>query len=61
MIRLYTILFQVDFASSQDIYRNCASTGEDGKPLYYYVPDADQLQTAFNAIGVDLTTIHISR
>ena len=39
-IRLYTILFQVDFAKTQDLFRECASKDEDGKPLYYYVPNA---------------------
>ncbi len=60
-IRLYTILFQVDFAKSQDLFRECASKNDQGEPLYYYVPDASQLETAFNDIGKDLTTLRITR
>ena len=60
-IRLYTILFQVDFARTQDLFRACASNGEDGQPLFYYVPDASQLETAFKAIGEDLTSLRIAR
>jgi Mg-chelatase subunit ChlD len=60
-IRLYTILFQVDFEETQDIFRTCASTDEDGDPLYYYVPSAEALQTAFAEIGKDMTQIYLSR
>ena len=38
-IRVYTILFQVDFEETQDLFRNCASKNDKGEPLYYYVPD----------------------
>lgn len=60
-IRVYTILFQVDFQKTQDLFRNCASKDEKGKPLYYYVPDASALETAFNDIGQDLSTLRVSR
>jgi Flp pilus assembly protein TadG len=60
-IRLYTILFQVDFESTQDIFRDCASENDEGEPLYYYVPDASTLETAFEAIGEDLTTLRVTR
>lgn len=60
-IRVYTILFQVDFEETQDIFRECASTDDAGKPLYYYVPDASQLEAAFADIGEDLTTIRVTR
>ena len=60
-IRLYTILFEVDFERTQELFRNCASKDEDGKPLYYYVPDASALESAFRKIGEDLTTLHVSR
>ena len=56
-IRVYTILFQVDFEKTQDLFRNCASKDDKGEPLYYYVPDASQLETAFAEIGEDLTTL----
>jgi hypothetical protein len=59
-IRVYTILFQVDFESTQDLFRDCASKDDDGNPLYYYVPDADALAKAFEAIGEDVTTLHIA-
>lgn len=60
-IRVYTILFQVDFAETQDIFRDCASRGDDGQPLFYYVPDASQLQAAFEDIGQDLTSVRVAR
>ena len=60
-IRVYTILFQVDFDSTQDLFRECASKDDNGKPLYYYVPDSGALETAFQSIGRDLTSIHIAR
>lgn len=61
-IRLYTILFQVDFAKTQDLFRNCASVDEEtGEPLYYYVPAASELETAFKDIGKDLNTLRITR
>lgn len=60
-IRLYTILFEVDFERTQDIFRACASKDEEGEPLYYYVPSADELETAFADIGEDLTALRITR
>jgi hypothetical protein len=60
-IRLYTILFQVDFQKTQDLFRGCASKNDDGEPLYYYVPSASELQTVFQDIGKDLNTLRISR
>jgi len=61
-IRVYTILFQVDFEKTQDLFRNCASVNEKtGKPYYYYVPDASALETAFHDIGEDLTTLRVTR
>jgi hypothetical protein len=61
-IRVYTILLQVDFAKTQDLFRNCASVNEKtGKPLYYYVPDAPDLPMAFQDIGKDLATLRIMR
>lgn len=60
-IRVYTLLFQVDFEETQEIFRDCASKDANGKPLYYYIPDASQLETAFQEIGKDLTSIYVSR
>jgi Flp pilus assembly protein TadG len=60
-IRLYTILFQVDFQKTQDLFRECASKNDEGEPLYYYVPSTSDLQTAFSDIGKDLTSLRITR
>lgn len=60
-IRLYTILFQVDFAKTQDLFRDCASKDENGDPLYFYVPQPSQLETAFREIGEDLTSLRVTR
>jgi hypothetical protein len=60
-IRLYTIMFQVDFQKTQDLFRECASKDDEGRPLYYYVPRASDLETAFKDIGQDLSTLRITR
>jgi len=61
-IRVYTILFQVDFEETQNLFRDCASVDEDtNTPLYHYVPDAGALETAFQEIGKDLSTLRIAR
>jgi hypothetical protein len=60
-IRLYTILLQVDFQKTQDLFRNCASKNDKGEPLFYYVPDAPDLPLAFQDIGKDLSTLRITR
>ena len=60
-IRLYTILFEVDFPATQALFQDCASTDAEGRPLFFYVPDASELETAFQEIGKDLTRIHVSR
>jgi hypothetical protein len=60
-IRVYTILFQVDYDETQDLFRDCASKDDDGEPLYHYAPTAGALETAFESIGKDLTEIYVSR
>lgn len=60
-IRLYTIVFQVNDQATQDLFRDCASTGEDGQPLYYYAPDNATLATAFRTIGEDLSSLRVAR
>ena len=40
--------------------RDCASLDEDGQPLYFHAPTTLDLQDIFNAIGQDLSTIHLS-
>src|SRR5690606_18809995 len=59
-IRLYTILFQVDFESIQDLSRDCASVNDRGEPLYAYVPEPEVLETASRDIGEDLTSLRIT-
>jgi hypothetical protein len=34
---------------------------DDGEKLYYFAPDGESLEKAFEKIGLDLTSIHISR
>ena len=61
-IRIYTILLQVDFEKTKDLFRDCASTDPNtGEPLFFYVPKPELLAGAFNEIGKDLTEIRISR
>jgi Flp pilus assembly protein TadG len=58
-IRLYTISFGTMSASSQTMMRNCA-TLDKGARLYYHAPATSDLQDIFNAIGQDLSEIHLS-
>ena len=58
-IRLYTISFGTMSASSQAMMRNCA-TLDKGARLYYHAPATSDLQDIFNAIGKDLSEIHLS-
>jgi hypothetical protein len=51
----------VDFAKTQDLFRDCASKDENGDPLYFYVPQPSQLETAFREIGEDLTSLRVTR
>jgi hypothetical protein len=61
-IRLYTILFQVDFKRTKQLFKDCASKDEEtGEPLFYYVPEPEHLEAAFAKIGEDLASIHLSR
>ena len=39
--------------------RNCASV-VDGETLYYHAPSNAELQNIFEAIGKDLSKIHLS-
>ncbi len=60
-IRLYMILLEENDPATRQIFEDCASVGSNGKPLYYEVPDASELDAAFADIGQDLTNIHITR
>jgi hypothetical protein len=42
-IRIYPLLFEVDFEETQQIFRDCASKDASGVPVYYYIPDASEL------------------
>lgn len=56
-IAIYTVLFQVNDAQTQQIYRDCATTEQN----YYVANDASQLYEAFEKIGQDLTKIRVVR
>jgi Flp pilus assembly protein TadG len=60
-IRLYMIVFQENDRKTQEIFERCASVNDDGEKLYYFAPDGESLEKAFEKIGLDLTSIHISR
>jgi Flp pilus assembly protein TadG len=54
---LYTILLQVNNASTQDMYRTCASSPDK----FFNVPTADELSSAFRAIADDLSNLRVSK
>jgi hypothetical protein len=56
-IILYTITFNVTAASTQDLYRTCAT-----RPEYYFnSPDAASLRAAFREIGGQLANLRLIR
>jgi len=58
-VRLYTISFGTMSTSSQTMMRNCA-TLDKGARLYYHAPSTSDLEDIFEAIGEDLSEIHLS-
>jgi Mg-chelatase subunit ChlD len=60
-IRLYMILLEENDAATKQIFEDCASRNDKGEALYYEVPQASQLDAAFQDIGKDLTTLRVTR
>jgi Flp pilus assembly protein TadG len=56
-IIIYTILFNNSNSATQTLFRNCASTPSD----YFLSPTNADLQSAFNQIGQDLSTLRLSQ
>ena len=56
-IRLYTVTFQTNSSSLEDMFRDCASAPE----LYFDAPSSDELKQSFNAIAFDLSNLRISQ
>ena len=46
--------------ADEALMRNCASLDDDGEPLYFHAPTTVDLQGIFDAIGQDLSEIHLS-
>lgn len=55
-IRIYTIVFQVNDAPTETLYRNCA-TSED---MYFSAPSNEELQTVFKKIASELLRLRIA-
>jgi hypothetical protein len=47
-------------SADEDLMRDCATVDSDGQPLYYHAPTTADLEDIFNAIGEDLSEIHLS-
>ena len=56
-VQLYTIAFEVNDATTEDLLRQCATSDEN----YYDAEDAAQLAAAFAEIGQKLTSLHLSK
>lgn len=56
-IVIYTITFALNNATTQNLYRQCASDSSK----YFNSPSNEDLRTAFRAIGNDLRQLHISK
>lgn len=56
-ITIYTILFNNSNSATQTLFRNCASAPTD----YFLSPTTATLQTAFQQIGRDLSTLRLSQ
>jgi Flp pilus assembly protein TadG len=59
-IRLYTVTFGSMSPADEALMRNCASLNQAGQPLYFHAPTTVDLQAIFDAIGHDLSNIHLS-
>lgn len=59
-IRVYTITFQVSSTSTRQMMQNCASTNEDGQPLYWNSPSTAELENVFYEIARDLIDLRLS-
>jgi hypothetical protein len=56
-IRLYTITFQLNSATAQELFRQCATKPE----MYYNSPSTTELKGIFQRIANDLNDLHFSR
>lgn len=56
-IAVYTITFQLNDVTTQNLFRNCATDSNK----YYNSPTNAELQVAFRAIGAELKRLHISQ
>lgn len=56
-IRVYTITFQLNDTTTQDLMRACATN----ESLYFNSPSNEQLRLAFQTIAQDLSNLRISR
>ncbi|WP_343562724.1 TadE/TadG family type IV pilus assembly protein [Kiloniella sp. b19] len=55
-IRIFTIIFQLNDAATEQLYRNCASQAD----YYFNSPDNETLQQAFRKIGSELSNLRIA-
>ena len=55
-ITIYTIVFQLNDNTTQDLFRNCASDPEK----FFNSPDNQQLNEAFRSIGAELRNLRIA-
>ena len=60
-VRVYTITFQVSSSSTREMMEDCASTDEDGQPLYWDSPSNDQLEQVFLEIARDLVDLRLTK
>ncbi len=60
-VRVYTITFQLNDADTRELMEECASTDEDGEPLYWNSPSTTQLQQTFLEIARDLVDLRLTK
>lgn len=58
-ILVYTIMFDVNDAATEAIYKACATSPEE--PYFFVAPTGAQLEEAFGDIAQDLVDLHVSR
>jgi hypothetical protein len=56
-IIIYTITFQVSSSSTRNLMRDCASSPDN----YFNSPSNSELESAFRAIGQELSNLRIGR
>ena len=60
-IRIYTVAFALNSWKAEKMLETCASTNDDGNPLFFEAKNSTELRQAFRAIAADVTDLRLSK